>query len=230
MNGLLRVLKGLYDVLASYLLAWVLLLALLALAFQLLLGLGVGLCGFASTESFWSWVDRVGPVGALPLRLVVFGLLHGLAIWRLRGPLLRLWLRLERGADSLLARHRRWARRHRRGRVVVGTLFSGAVTLLLVPFVLQPTLVPLSMDGRAWAERGANLLDGAASAALLDSTVGLYRKLHARPRPGQGVTPGQFDATFAGGSGRPLMDRWDDLIWRTVGRDRRGFAQLKAVM
>lgn len=229
MGRLFRIIKGLYDLLASYLLAWILLLGLLALGFQLVLAALVGAFGFESTESFWLWLDRATPLSSLPLRLVGFGLLHGLAIWLARRRLLRLWLRAEKGADRLLARHRRWSRRHPRGRVAASALFSAVVTLLLVPFVVQPSLVPLSLGGGAWARRAANLVDGAASAALLESVVGLYRRLYARPVVAEGVSEEELVAGGASGRGR-LMDRWDPLIWRVVGGDPSGFARLKAVM
>jgi soluble lytic murein transglycosylase-like protein len=229
-RALLRILKGVYDLLASYLMAWVLLLALLALVFQLLLGLGVGLFEFQSTESFWTWVDRVSPVPSLGLRLVIFGSLHLAAVLLLRRHLRRLGATLERAADRALARYRRWARSHPRGRRVAGALFSIGVTLLLIPFVVQPTLVAPSLGARRWAERAANLVDGSASAALIESVVGLYRKLYARPAMAGGVTEAEFDASFGRTSRRPLMDRWDQAILRAADGDRRAFAQLKAFM
>jgi soluble lytic murein transglycosylase-like protein len=227
MRELLRVLKGAYDVAASYLLAWVLLFAIVALVFQLVLGLFVVLlAGFETTESFWIWVDRTLPSRpSLALRLVVFGLLHAGLLLLCRRHLAQLKAGLERAADRALRRYRRWAKRHRRGRAVAGGLFSVAVTLLLVPFVIQPTLVPLRLGGRAWARRAANLVDGSASAALLDSVVGLYRKVYARPVIFRGVD----EAAFAARRGE-LMDRWDPLIREVVEADPEAFARLKAVM
>jgi hypothetical protein len=52
-------------------------------------------------------------------------------------------------------------------------MFSAAVTLLLVPFLIQPTLVPRRLGARAWAARAANLADGSASAAVVESVIGL---------------------------------------------------------
>jgi Transglycosylase SLT domain len=244
---ILRLLKGVYDLLATYLLAWVLLFALLAWCFQLLLGGAVSLVGdFASTESFWNWVRRALPVNVTLLRLAVFGLLHLIVFWTLRRRIVRLKAWVERGADRLIARYRRWSNG---GRAAAGGLFSLFVSALLVPFVVQPTLVPLNLSGRAWASRAANLADGSATDALVESVVGLYRKLYAEPAvTDRGVTPDEFDESLhgiakhelgAGGPGgpppasrrrRPLMDRWDPLIWKVVGGDRRAFARVKAFM
>jgi soluble lytic murein transglycosylase-like protein len=227
MRELLRILKGAYDVAASYLLACVLLFALVALGFQLMLAFFVVLlAGFETTESFWIWVDRVLPSRpSLWLRLVVFGLLHVGTLLLLRRRLAKLKTSLERAADRALRRYRRWYERHRRGRAAFSGLFSVVVTLLLVPFLVQPTLVPLRLGGKAWAQRAANLVDGSATAALLESVVGLYRKTYATPVIYRGVD----EAAFAARRGE-LIDRWDPLIREVVGDDREAFARLKAVM
>ena len=224
---LLRTLKGVYDLLAAYALAAVLLFALLALGFQLLLKLFVVVAaGFGSTESFWLWVDRVLPSRpSLGLRLILFGALHLGVLVLLRRRLVWLKARLERAADRGLRRYRRWCSRHRRGRAVTGGLFTVVVTLLLIPFVIQPTLVPLRFGGQAWVRRAANLFDGTASLASIESVVGLYRKVYARPVVSRGVSAAAFDAR-----GGALMDRWDPLLREVVAGDPEAFARLKAVM
>lgn len=245
MRPLLRMIKGLYDLLATYLLAWVLLFALIALGFQALLHGVVCIVGdFDSTETFWVWADRMLPLRATILRLVGFGLLHAAVYLLLRRRLSRIQDWIERRADAVLERFRRWSRTHPRGRLAAGTTFSLFVTLLLIPFVIQPTLVPLRFESRDWLDRGANLLDGSASASILESAVGLYRKLYAEPVITQGVTPEQYDDSMIAepdpgpqpddpriprsARPRPLMDRWDPLILQVVAEDRHAFATVKA--
>jgi hypothetical protein len=247
MRPLLRIIKGIYDLLATYLLAWVLLFALLALGFQLLLHGAVCIVGdFASTETFWVWADRMLPFRIAILRLVGFGLLHAAIYLLLRRRLGRIQAWIERRADWVLDRYRRWSQTHSRGRLAAGTTFSLIVTLLLVPFVIQPTLVPLRFEARDWLARGANLLDGSASAAIMESAVGLYRKLYAEPVIAQGVTPEQYDDSMSAepepeplppdprrprpARPRPMMDRWDPLILQVVAGDRHAFATVKAFM
>jgi lysophospholipase L1-like esterase len=255
---LFRVIKGLYDLLASYLLAWILFFALVAWGFQAILGLVVGLAGHSSTESFWIWADRRLELDLALLRVIGFGLLH-LGVFLLLRRRLR-WVQgwLERGVDRVLARYRRWAKEHARGRAVTGGAFSLIVTALLVPFVVQPTLVPLrhGFTGRAWLRRAANLADGSATAAAVESVIGLYRKLYAEPVVSEGVTGVEFDDSWheieldevevkgeiddpdpvLPGPGpmpyrrRPLMDRWDPLLKQVVKGDRRAFAAVKAFM
>jgi hypothetical protein len=165
----LRLLKGIYDLLATYLLGWVLLFALLAWCFQLLLGGAVSLAGdFESTESFWLWVRRSLPVNVTLLRLIVFGVLHLIIFWALRRRIARLKAWAERGADKVIARYRRWSSSER---AVASGFFSLLVTALLIPFVVQPTLVPLNLGAASWARRAANLADGSATAIPIAACV-----------------------------------------------------------
>lgn len=241
-----RLIKGLYDILATYLLIWILFFALLAWGFHELLTLGVGLGGHESAEAFWRWTERVKGVNSLALRLVAFGLLHALIFWLLRRPLKRAQDWVERRVDALQRRLARWAQRHPRGRLVFGFIFSTVVTLLLVPFVIQPTLVPARWDAHTWARRAANLADGTATAALVESVIGLYRKMLVKPVMAEGVSAEdfnsslaseepQYEATFDGSpvlrrpvGKNPLMDRWDPLIRQVVSGDRRAFSMVKA--
>jgi lysophospholipase L1-like esterase len=245
---LFRIIKGLYDLLASYLLAWILLFALVAWGFHAIFGAIVGLLDHESTEAFWIWANRMAETDLTLVRVIGFGLLHLGLYLLLRRRLRRLQARIERGVDRALARYRRWARAHARGRVLVGGAFSLLVTALLVPFVIQPTLVPLRFDGKAWLTRTANLADGSATNALVESVIGLYRKLYAEPVVSEGVTGDEFDDSLRGIEGsevddldpslpapgpfrrRPLMDRWDPLLKQVVKGDRRAFAVVKAFM
>ena len=235
---ILLLIKGIYDILASYLLAWIVFFALLAWGFHGLLTLAVEAQGFESAESFWSWADKELPLRALTLRLLGFGLLHAIFLVTFRRRVLWLKGRLERATDAVLKRYRAWAREGGRAQLLAGGVFSLVVTLLLVPFVVQPTLVPLRWGAGAWVQRAANLVDGSATAALAESVIGLYRKLYAEPVVAQGVTEEEFETsvkhplptTRAPAGRRPLMDRWDPVILRTVKGDRRAFALLKALI
>ena len=226
----LKILKGLYDLVVSYSLAWVLLFALIAWGLQLLSTLLVYLLGFSSTELFWGWVDQRSLLQSVLLRAVGFGLIHLWLLWSFRRRVRWLQGVAEGAADRALAGYRRWVGGGGRGGQVTGGLFSLGITLLLVPFVVQPTLVPLHFNAQSWWLRSANLLDGSASVALVESVVGLYRKLYAAPVVADGVTDEEFElssvedppahlegappTTFRP---RPLMDRWDTLIRESVG-------------
>lgn len=109
--------------------------------------------------------------------------------------------------------------------------FSCSITLLLFPFVVQPTLVPLRWNTHHWVRRAANLADGSASIALVESVVGLYRRLVARPVIGPGINDRQFESSFGNQStAGPSMKRWDPLIWDAVKGDAEAFALVKAVL
>lgn len=256
----IRLLKGLYDILASYLLGWVLLFALLAFGLQLLLSATVtGLFGFDSVEMFWGVVEDAVPWPSRYLRLVGFGLVQVLLLVWLRRPVFRIKAQVEAVADRIGRWRRGAGKRYHRLQALLGTGFSVGVTLLLIPFVIQPTLVPRGLAARLWVERAANLADGTASAALVESVVGLYRRWASRPIPSRGLgeegpeptwpdLPEDIDPEEALASGpdlgrldehtlpslpagrMPLMDRWDGTIRAVVGRDRRAFAMLKALI
>ena len=225
---LLSLIKGLYDLLASYLLAWVVIFALVAWVFYGIATLLASGAGFESLESFWRAAHRHLPGGSTPWRLVFFGALHALWLWLARYRLRRLKARVEGLTDRVVARYRTWAAAHPRGRRVTGMAFTLLITLVLVPFLVQPTLVPLRWRADAWALRAANLLDGTATAALGESVVGLYRRAFAGPVVGNGVDDAGYQQTFQPEGPQPLVDRWDPMIRAVVGDDQRGFALVKA--
>jgi hypothetical protein len=190
---LARTTKGLYDILASYLLAWTLLLALLALALHgLLLGLA-RLLGLDGPAEVWaSAATRLG-MPPLHLRLGLLVGLHVVLLALLRRPLGWLAARLEGAFDRGAGVWQRLSQRWPRLQAVAGVGFTLVVSALLVPFVVQPTLVAHRFDRRTWLERAANLLDGRATVEVVDSVVGLYRHLYARPVVGRGVSADDFD-------------------------------------
>ncbi|MGM0554927.1 MAG: lytic transglycosylase domain-containing protein [Myxococcota bacterium] len=248
-----RTLKGLYDILATYFLAWILLLAAAAFGVHMGLEAVAGAAGFDGIEVLWRRLEgAVGATATLWIRLAAFGALHAGLIYLLRHPLARIGRTAERLFDGMVALFDRLTRDNPRVKIAVQAGFSLVVTLLLVPFVLQPTLVPGFASSSAWVERAANLVDGTASHFVADSVVGLYGRLYTDPVKAQGgVTEAEVDAdTHASDAAaglapderpelsptpvptgaEPLMDRWDGHIERTAGGDRRRFAYIKAFM
>ncbi len=243
-----RILKGLYDILATYLLAWVLFFAAVAFGFHAGLDLLAHHNGFETTDAWWRALsDAHGTTGILWLRLLAFVGLHAVLIFVLRRPLGRVQRLLEHGFDRVAGVFAYLTRERSRLRLVGHAIFSLTVTLLLVPFVLQPTLVPTYTTSRSWLERAANLADGTASRFVADSVVGLYRKIYAKPvKATGGVSEADVDAATGERPGlshghepitpplpsgpQPLMDRWDAQIAGVSNGDAREFAFVKAFM
>jgi soluble lytic murein transglycosylase-like protein len=194
-----RVTKGLYDILATYLLAWILFFALTAFGFHLGLDALAQATGFDSIAVWWRKLEgTLGESGVFWFRLLVFGSLHAGIIYLIRRPLLRVQRAFEAGFDCTTDVFQSLTDGHARLRLVGQLAFSALITVLLVPFVLQPTLVPQYATGQSWLERGANLADGTASRFVADSVVGLYRKLYAEPAEAQGgVSNAEVDAAHA---------------------------------
>lgn len=194
-----RVTKGIYDILATYLLAWVLFFALTAFGFHFGLDALARALGFDSADVWWrKLAGTLGESGVIWFRLVVFGSLHAGIVYLLRGPLGAVQQRLEAAFDRTANLFKQLTRERSKLRVVGHLIFSTVVTLLLVPFVLQPTLVPGYTSPQGWLERGANLADGTASRFMADSVVGLYRKLYAEPVTAEGgVSAAEVDAAQA---------------------------------
>jgi hypothetical protein len=245
--------KGIYDILASYTLAWVLLIAAVSVGLHAGTELVASRLGFDDPMMMWQrlgWRTRIDPIW---WRLGVYGALQAGLLWTMAGPLKLAALLAERIVDAVQYAYVRVFHYMPTFKVWTGRLFTLGVTLVLVPFVLQPTLVPLrAQDGVAWAARAANLLDGQAVWGAQDSVVGLYRKLWAEPvvTPGlprqvvaeqfvEPVEPG-FDADPGAAYGplvthqpngeQPLMDRWDPIIEEVAGGDPDKFAKIKAFM
>ncbi|MBA2663264.1 MAG: lytic transglycosylase domain-containing protein [Bradymonadaceae bacterium] len=247
-RALLRVSKGIYDILATYLLGWILLFASIAAAFALIGKLGADLAFVVWLASLLPRISYWFSIDVLWLRVVVFGLLHVAIIWALRAQIGVLQRLLEACFDKI-----NWAIDRTIGRwawpkFALGVLFTLVVTVMLVPFVVQPTLVA-GFGKQSFLERSANLLDGTASLALCDSVVGFYRRLVAEPVIEDSLSPDEAndiqtwleDPDAVDGplvpfvppitTGRqPMMDRWDPHIWAETGDDPRKFAMVKAFM
>jgi hypothetical protein len=144
-----------------------------------------------------------------------------------------LWARLERHPQAK-SWNKTWSQLDKTHgpsvRGALGVLFTAVTTLLLVVFLLQPTLVPLRLDRRAWLERAANLVDGTASSHIVDSIVGAARWFYAEPAEGiEVVTAEAFEAGLDSEI-VPLMDRWDRYLLEAAEGDRELFAKTKAFM
>ncbi|MCB9555309.1 MAG: transglycosylase SLT domain-containing protein [Deltaproteobacteria bacterium] len=225
MRSLLRILKGIYDLLASYLLLWVLGLALVAWSIHAIVSLSLMPFEIDGPAAFWRLVRRSLAIDTVALRIVFFGALHVTLFWAFRSWIRRLVRSVDRRIDAVIFRYQRFAERRRRLATITSVAFSLLVTALLIPFVVQPTLVPARNDSRAWSQRLANLLDGQASAAIAESVIGLYRRwLGAKPIVGPRVVSGE-----AKDERRAMIDRWDPLIGAIAPTADRA-AQLKALM
>jgi len=121
------------------------------------------------------------------------------------------------GPRSLLAR--------RRLRIAAQALGS----LVAILLVLQPSRAPLSRPSLGL--RAANLLDGTASAALVEGAVAAARWFTAEPvgPDAPPVTADAFTATLDDPV-VPLMDRWDADLLAAAEGDRALAARLKAIM
>jgi soluble lytic murein transglycosylase-like protein len=231
MRRFLRVLQAIYTLIVGYLLGWTLLFALIAAALQLATVALTRALGFDSTAMFWRWTATHLPGSAITLRLGLYGTIQLALIWWLRRPLARLKAWLERRIDTLVVRYRRWARRRPRGSRVVGSGLALTFTALLVPFVVQPTLVPLRWSTRHWLRRAANLADGQASWAVAESVIGLYRRFTAAPVIAPGIDADQLASRPPDPrAANPTMARWDPVIWQTVAGNPQDFALVKAVL
>ena len=205
---ILRTLKGIYDILATYLLLFIIPFALAGFVFHLgFLALAEAL-GYASDAALWTAASSTLHVSSSVLRIVLFLPLHYAAFRLLRAPVTRIWPRVEAAFDQLIAAFHWFTERLPGLRVAGSITFTLVVTALLVPFVIQPTLVPEWDDERAWLERTANLLDGTAVATIADSVVGLYRRIYADPVVTEGLPPGEldvFDQTTDGVATGPIV-------------------------
>lgn len=249
-----RIFVGIYNILAAYLVGWVVVLATVALGLHFLTELAVAPFGFERADLWWRSVERAVGVEAAYLRLPLYGIVLAAVMYLGRRPLQWLQGAADRGLDVVLgwfrsaAADRPWlANMGRLGATV-------AVTAVLIPFVVQPTLVGGGMSFHHWVERGANLTDGTASRHLIDSVAGTYRQWFADDVESQGGISGDdweggqtpFEAyddvdgeevVARGGISeeewdrqQPLLDRWDPLIEQAVGGDAELFAKVKAVM
>jgi len=235
-----RTFKGLYDILATYLLLFLVPFCVAAVGLYLLSGQVATYFEFETRDVMWGFLsDRTGLPDIL-LRLGITLPVHLSLWWLLRRPTKYLQPKIEHVFDRVVVGFRWMTSRVQWVRTAVEIAFSIAVTLILVPFVIQPTLVP-GFGASSWLERAANFADGSASAALADSVVGWYRMLLAEPIVAPAVDESAVDAVVDAQDqdslvppkphgDDPLMDRWDPYLKIAAKGDARRFATLKAFM
>lgn len=236
--------KGIYDILATYLMLWVVPFALASFLVHAAFVAVVSLLGFETQEMLWERVTQTIPLSTVWLRLAVFLPMYVILYRVTRRPIEKVWPQVEAVFDELVEAFNYLTRQMRPVRVAGEWLFTLVVTAVLIPFVVQPTLVPRDMAPSSWLERAANLADGSASAALTDSVVGLYRRAYANPVVAEVLRPedqqvfdeveedtstGPITPPMPNGT-QPLMDRWDPYIEKVADNDPAMFAFIKAFM
>ncbi len=238
---ILSTIKGVYDILASYLLAFILPFALAAFGLHLVATLLAHSWEFQTSLEMWEAASNKVGIGDEYLRLIAVLPAHILLYLGLRRPKEFVQPYFEAGVDKAIAAFHKVTTYLPSARTFGELFFSLTVTALLIPFVLQPTLVH-GMGTNSWVQRGANLLDGTASAELVSSTVGLYRKLYATPVYVEGVDSDEVDKAIAQveqseatappipTGKQPMMDRWNPYIAAVAGEDADQFAYIKAFM
>lgn len=255
-----RILLGIYNILSTYLLGWVLVLSTLALGLHFLTEFIVGHFDFDRADQFWEFAAwRLG-VDSMLLRFAVYGGIQGSILYFGRGLWGGLQSRAEAAFDVVATRVRRVTATRPRLDLLIRGVFTVAVTVVLVPFVVQPTMVGGGLSGSHWMERTANLADGTASRNVIDSVVGAYRQFivddvasHGGVDAGDVTTsltdepgvprrpnithdvdapdqPRPVDSPPAPVGNEPMMDRWDPTIVEITGGDPQLFAFVKAFM
>lgn len=239
-----RIVKGFYDIIATYVLVWALVITAVALLLHLGFSAVAQPLGHGSVGEMWGAVAQRWGVPSAWVRLAVYGGLQLLVFWLGRGVLGVLVRVIEWGVDRVQRLYQVVGQRLPSVQLYFGVAFTWLVTALLVPLVVQPTTVGFRMDRASWVERAANLLDGTAPLAVRESVVGLYRKLYAEPVVGDGIPREALDREFQNGTDdasgplftpkpggkHPMMDRWNPIIWEVAGGDPHRFAQVKAFM
>lgn len=237
-----KLFKGTYDVLSIYLLGWVLLLALIAFGFHALAELVAESMDFGDQEFMWKRAAQGVGVSPLAVRLPFFLFAHALFLFLFRRPIGALKRGLERAFRFFEGKADDMTATRPRTRVALEFLFTVVTTTLLVPFVLQPTLVTFPGQWGDWGQRAANLIDGTASDAFAESVVAGYRWAFTDgPEMGRHqVTAAEYNrslalrrdpkAPLAPQGPQPLMDRWNRYIWDAVDGNPELFAKTKAFM
>ncbi len=235
--------KGTYDLLTTYLLGWVLLLALIAFGFHAVADWVAESMDFGDQEFMWKRAAQAVGVSPLAIRLPFFLIAHALFLFLFRRPIGGLKRGVERAFHFFEGKADDMESTRPRTRAALALMFTLGVTVLLVPFVLQPTLVTFPGQWTDWGQRAANLIDGTASDAFVESVVGGYRWAFADgPDLGRHqVTAAEYNRSLAY-RGRdpkapltprgpqPLMDRWNRYLWDAVDGDAELFAKTKAFM
>ena len=236
-----KTLKGFYDIVGTYLLIAVLPFIVASLAFYIItLAVSMQL-GFPDVDDMWDKLGKSLPFEVFWIRLGGFLPLHWLVYRIIKTPRQKVNELLERVATHLIAAFKKVTEHFPIGRFLGETVFTIIITMTFVPFFIQPTLVRGYFSPSPWVERAANLVDGTAVFASVDSVIGLYRKFYSEPIIAEGVPSAELDKLFDKSKGdvfvppkpsgnSPMMDRWNPYIERTAKGDAAKFAYIKAFM
>ena len=224
-RAIAHLLKGLYDLVATWILLPVLVMACAAWGLFELSTLFATFTGDETAMLLWRRVSIMTGLSLRTVRLGIFVPAQIVVLVMLWRPMS--WARrgMERLGERFLPIQSWISRRVPALGIALGIVFSLLITTILVPFVLQPTLVPMSFSKEAWLDRVANLADGTASRATVDSVLSVYHHFTA-PRTLSRYTLKKVRQERVGG---PMMDRWDALI-RDATTGPEHFAQTKAFM
>lgn len=249
--------KRVFDLLSTYLLFWVLWFATVAAGLHYGMLWGFSHLGVESPEMLWQVSAERWGVSVDILRLTFFLSAQALLFVLFRRPFSWLQPYAEKAFTWLADIFFKMSRERPIWRVMGELGFSLVVTALLIPFLLQPTLVR-GHDVDAWLTRSTNLLDGTASVTLVDSVIGFYHRFYASPVVEEGVAAHDVDEAIdyleaveenekriiegtpnadpvlvleqRAPSGNAMMDRWDDEISHAVADQPELFSYVKAFM
>ena len=243
-----NVTKGFYDILATYLLLWVLYITVVSLGLHAVFSLLATHLEYETLELMWIVAGRKSGIDPVWIRLALYGGLQLGILYLLYGPMRFVFTRLEKVFDRIQQGYLWLGAKIPGFKKAFGVCFTLTVTALLIPAVIQPTLVPMRVDKDTMIERAANLADGQATLGFADSVVGFYRRLYEKPEPIGGVPNQELDRVFSKdpdvdyGKGygtlsppdekgaEPMMDRWDPYIWEAAAKDPKQYAFIKAFM
>ncbi|MFB6374501.1 MAG: transglycosylase SLT domain-containing protein, partial [Bradymonadaceae bacterium] len=207
--------------------------------------------GFGAPEHLWRWVGAGTGIDSMYWRLVIYVSLHAAIVYLARRPLTWVQSVIESGFDSFVDGFHRLTGDRPKVDATARGIFTIIVTLILVPFLIQPTLVCGYTTPKDWLKRVANLADGTASTFVVDSVFGAYRRYYVGDVQSEGgveadeVVFEYQDGRVTGGGDieedgsapppeptgdRPMMDRWDPTIEKIAGGNPQDFAYVKAFM
>lgn len=190
-------LKRIYDILATYLLFWVLYVTAVAIGLHYGLPYVWQALEVANPQLVWAEMATWTGLSVPMTRFAMFALLHVLIFVIVRRPISFVQPWFEKAFDRIAGAFDRVTSDRFSLRMFGEGVFSIVVTALLIPFVWQPTLVRgMSID--AWLDRASNLADGSAVLDLPDSTIAYYRSFTAEPVVvSSGVSADEVDRAIA---------------------------------
>lgn len=189
--------KRLYDILATYLLFWVLYLASVAVGLHFAFELLWTRLGVENPELVWTEMAAGLPADVTATKFAVIIMLHIVLFVVLRRPISWVQPHVEKLFDSAGGFFDRITSEKWSLRLFGESLFTVTISALLIPFIIQPTLVR-GWDVEDWAERGTNLVNGTAVLDLPESVIGYYSRFGAEAvAADEGVDAADLSEAFA---------------------------------